>query len=94
MGMSFLSERIHLEESYFRPGGQVEDRIVNGEIGVHDGADDPGVLIEHLRVAGEPRFRRPAVPLGSDRFQRGLAAEELGKLADHRQNDAHMGKVE
>ncbi len=89
----FLEERIHLEEPEFWTGGQIEDRIADREIRVHDGADDPGVLVEHLRVTGQSRRLRPAVPFGGHRLQRGLAAEELRELADQRQYDAHMGKM-
>ena len=89
-----LEERVHLEEADLLARGQVEDRVVDRQVGVHDGADDPAVRIEHLRVAGEPCLCRPAVPLGGDRLQRGFAAEEFRELADHRQDGAHVGKVE
>ena len=89
----FLEERVHLKETDFRTRSQVEERIADGEVRVHDGADDPGVLIKHLCITGEADCFCSAVPLGGDRLQIRFAMEDLGELTDRCQDDAHMGEV-
>jgi hypothetical protein len=52
------------------------------------------VWIKCLGVAGKPQRCGSTVLLGGDRLERRLALEELGHLADRRQDDPHVSQVE